>query len=64
MNTPDSRRPDPALDVAGSDGEPDDVEGHRMFTPDQAQHRSDLARMERERRAARPPSDGPDDVTG
>lgn len=32
--------------------EPDDVEGHRMLTPEQAQQRSEAARIERERRLA------------
>ena len=53
MNVPDA---DPAgydeQAAKPADSEPDDVEGHRMLTPDQAQQRSDTARVERERRLA------------
>ena len=51
-------------DTSGNPGDParspddaeDDVQGHRMFTPDQAQERSDAARIRREQRLDEEPA--------
>lgn len=53
MNFPDSapgQRDESAVLPAENEG--DDVEGHRMLSPQQAQERSDAARQAREQRLA------------
>ena len=63
MNDSDPRLPDAAApESADVDADFDDVEGHRMLSPEQAQQRSDAARIERERRFSSQRADDVDDV--